>query len=53
MLKPMMRTYGVRERKSQNWLTQLGNQGHTIGPWRNVLEWYKNGIIGEVKEMVI
>ena len=56
--KPMTRTiWESRElakiAKKTGVVTQLGNQGHTIGPWRNVREWYKNGIIGEVKEMHI
>lgn len=56
--KPMTRTiWESRElckiAKKTGVVTQLGNQGHTIGPWRDIREWYKGGILGEIKEMHI
>ena len=32
-------------------VTQLGNQGHSMGWWRDVAEWYEAGILGEIVEM--
>ncbi|MBQ6534852.1 MAG: Gfo/Idh/MocA family oxidoreductase [Opitutales bacterium] len=54
--KPMTRTIWesrkLRDYAAETGLvTQLGNQGHGYGWWRDVYEWYRAGVFGEVVEM--
>ena len=54
--KPMTRTIWESRKlrdlaEKTGLITQLGNQGHGMGWWRDVAEWYKAGLIGEVVEM--
>ena len=54
--KPMTRTVWESRKlrdiaKQTGVVTQLGNQGHGMGWWRDVAEWYKAGVFGEVVEM--
>ncbi len=34
-------------------VTQLGNQGHGMGGWRSLYEYYVSGLLGEVEEICI
>ncbi|MBT3483323.1 MAG: Gfo/Idh/MocA family oxidoreductase [Opitutales bacterium] len=38
--------------KKYNVITQMGNQGHTMGGIRRIKEWYDAGIIGDVSDVV-
>ncbi len=54
--KPMTRTIWESRKlrdvaKETGVVTQLGNQGHGMTWWRDVAEWYKAGVLGEVVEM--
>ena len=44
-LKELAAQYGV--------VTQMGNQGHTTGGWRNIRTWYEAGLLGEIEDIYI